>query len=431
MMNSIPGDVGPTAASSLLRILLHDSHQDTASLLAAHKKWGRLYVPDHNSDPGKFVNDLDPNRRLRVGYIGGEFSSLAASFFLLPLLKFRNRDQFETICYHSAEFENDVTREFASLTDTWRKIAQRASAQAAAQIRSDKIDILVDIAGHYQDNRFDVFAKRAAPIQITYPNYPSTTGVSAIEYIVTDQWVFQGDSEPQYTEKPILLPCGYLSYLPRRKPALSSLPALANGFVTFGIFQRPAKFSERFWDSVSEVLRRTPNSALTLQHLSAEMDTGDPANEYYLSLLTQYGVDAGRVSTYGTVAADETMEMYAKVDIALDTFPYNGQTTTCECLWMGVPVITLAGKWHSARVGQSILSTIGAESLVAKTAAEFVEKAIQLARDVRRLVHYRGTLRRQMLNSPLMDGTNVIALEQEYRRLWRSWCAQKEWEKTC
>jgi protein O-GlcNAc transferase len=311
---------------------LYDPAQTSESITKACLEFGRritparqaIFVPDE-SDTG--------DRPLRIGYLSGEFKFGPAYFFVAPLIANHNRDAFEVFLYHTSE-ASDPRTEWFSLQGQWRGCHGMTDDALRDLVRRDRIDILVDLSGPLPDNRLTLLAARAAPVQITFPNCPVTTGVPAIDYILTDRWTCPPGYETQYIEKPIFLSCGYLSYLPAENTAeISPLPALANGYVTFGLFQRRTKMNFRVWDLVAEVLRRCPNSRLLVQNNDPML--GAPDSESRAELVREFadrGIPADRLTLLGLRTQTQSLACMAMADIALDSFPYQGQTTTCECL---------------------------------------------------------------------------------------------------
>jgi protein O-GlcNAc transferase len=418
--------------SELLHVLLHDPQQAAATLRAAHQRWEETSVTAGAVLPAH-TNLQDPERRLRIGYLCGEFYSAPSAHFLMPLIRFRNRIQFHLTCYYTGPRRDAFTGAYMREADRWRTAAWSTDAQLAGQIRDDAIDILVHLSGHYEHHRLSVLSERPAPLQAVFPNYPSTTGVSAAGHILTDRWVCPEGSENQYCEAAIHIPEGYLSYLPPRNPEITAPPCGNTGPITFGVFQRPAKYHPGFWDVVAQILTKCPGSTLLLQFASRELDHLESSVcEQFRSIMQDRGIDPASLRLRGPLGPAENLEFFAGADIALDTFPYNGQTTTCECLWMGVPVISLAGQSHVARVGLSILSRIGLSDLVAHSPSEYVECATRLAADRSRLTTLRRGLRERMGASSLMNGQSIAGIEREYRRLWRDWCApHRKMESKC
>ena len=371
-----------------------------------------------------YANRPQPERRLRIGYVSGEFFGGAAFHFLFPLLQNHDRTQVEVFCYNSRTKSDVCTQLFQQVPDVWRDITRLTEAQLTQQIRDDTIDILVDLSGHFPGNRLAVFQTRPAPVQVTIPNYPSTTGASAIDYIISDPWLSPVESNEAYTEEVVRLPSGFLPYQPPADaPAVSTLPALRKAAVTFGLFHRPPKLNAGVWDVVVEVLRRVPGSRLLVHHGYLEIDIAkSAARDQVIREMESRGVSGERASFRGPLPHREHMALIREVDIGLDAFPYNGQTTTCECLWMGVPVIAIEGRTHVARMGLSLLNRVGMGELVATSPEEYVEKAVALAVDLSRLAQLRSELRPRMQQSGLVDARAVARdLESAYRVMWSRW----------
>jgi predicted O-linked N-acetylglucosamine transferase (SPINDLY family) len=293
-------------------------------------------------------------------------------------------------------------------------------------IRRDGVDILVDLSGHFQHNRLTVFTRRPAPVQVSFPNYPGTTGVEEIDYILTDRWTTPEGSESEYAEEPYRLPSGYLVYRYAGVP-LTPLPAASNGYLTFGMFQRPGKLHKGVWAVITETLRRTPESRLLIHFGSAELDEeGSGQRERLLGILKDGGVGTERIVFRGSRISPEHLAVVGEADIALDAFPFNGQTTTCDCLWMGVPVISLRGQTHVSRVTPALLDRLDLGELAAETPAGYVEQALRLAGSLERLAALRAGLREKMQERWMTGGSRLAQeIEQAYRTMWRRWCASQ------
>ena len=408
--------------SQYLCFLLHDRHQDAALIRRAHEEWAGTHIEQVPSLCA-WTNVVASERRLRIGYVCGEGAGVPSYYFLTSLLDFRNRERFHVTWYHASADSGGRTKDFAAKADCWRDISGSLDEHAVEQIRRDQIDVLVDVSGHYEGNRLGIFGRRAAPVQVSFPNYPCTTGVREIGYIFTDEWSCPAGTEAQYTEKALKIPSGYLSYSMPAAPLLSESPVDANGVITFGIFQRPAKFTTEFWDAVASILRECRGSSLLIHYASRELDEPDSrAQRAVCAQLEKRGVDQERIRFTGRVGAFDHLEVIARTDIALDTFPYNGQTTTCECLLMGVPVISISGGYHAARMGLAILDRVGCGDLCANSIQDYVELAVQLAKDRRRLTCFRRELRTRLTDSSLVGGSSVREIEEKYLEIWRHWC---------
>ena len=290
-------------------------------------------------------------------------------------------------------------------------------------IQEDQIDILVDLAGHSGKNRMKLFARKPAPIQVSYLGYPNTTGLAAMDYRITDAIADPpGITDRYYTEKLIRLHEGFLCYHPSDgSPEILDPPCLENGYITFGSFNNRAKINSKMVALWSDLLLQVPDSRLILKS-SLEMDRD--ARQELLSLFVKKGIAASRIEILSYLPFCEHLKQYQRVDIALDTFPYNGTTTSCEALWMGVPVLTLVGNTHASRVGASILSHLELTEWIVSSIDDYAKTTAMLANDIDNLKHLRRTLREKFQNSSLMDRKSfVLKLEAAFRRMWTNWCA--------
>ncbi len=364
---------------------------------------------------------------LRIGYLTGEFTSGPPFYFLSSLLGNHDRASVELFLYHTRHKFDEQTEWYKRLGQ-WRDCREWDDETIHRQIRSDEIDILTDLSGFFPEHRLRIFAKRAAPVQATYPNCPVTTGIASIDYIFTDVWTCPRGSEDQYSEQVVRLPSGYLVYAPPPgTPPLSPLPAIGNnGTITFGLFQRRAKMNSSVWDAIADILRQCPRSRLLVHN-------GDPSlddrNSYSRREITNEfssrEIDKGRLNFIGARNYMDALRTMARADIALDTFPFQGQTTTCECLWMGVPVVTLPGRAHVSRVGSAILQRSGFAELVAETQRDYITTALHLASDLDRLSRMRAGLRDRLAASSLLDGKRLARdVQAAYRWMWNNWCTQ-------
>ena len=419
------GPVSPYTHSIFLNALLHHPASTASSLLREHQRWAELYCPR----PVRriFLNAPDPRQRLRVGYITGQFISVPTCHFFLPAFLNHDRDVCETFCYHSRPMYDPYTEEYRRAAAHWRDVQLKSEAQILAAIRRDRIDVLVDLSGHYPYHQLRVFGRRAAPVQVAFPNYPSTTGLSSIDYLITDSWTTPPGAEQNYAETPVRLGSGYLPYQPPSQAPrkIGPLPALESGEVTFGLFQRPAKMNPGFWDATAAIMRRLPHSRLLIHYGSRDLENPTGATRSRMvGELESRGVAGRRLRFQATLRLADHLALLSQVDIALDTFPYNGQTTACECLWMGVPVITLAGDSHVSRVGKALLERVGLFDWVASDTGEYVEIAARFGGDLDKLASVRSSLRQRVRSSPLLKHRKITGeLESAYREMWRKWCS--------
>jgi len=413
--------------SFFVYMLLFDPRETAESIKKACQEFRRFICPPPPAHFRRRPWDAE-RKQLRIGYLSGEFTGGAAFYFLSPLLGNHERDTVEVFCYHTRQAFDDQTRWYQGVS-RWRDCRGWDDKRLRNQIRADGIDILVDLSGFFPDHRLRIFAGRVAPVQAAFPNCPVTTGIASIDYIFTDRWTCPKGSEMQYTERAVRLPSGYLAYAPPPDaPPLSPLPAAQNGNLTFGLFQRRPKMNGGVWDAVAETLHGMPDSRLLIQHGDPTLEDRDSrARRELVHQFSERGIDEGRLDFIGACNHLDTMASMARADIALDTFPYQGQTTTCECLWMGVPVVALSGRAHVARVGSAILQRVGLGELTAETPQDYVRIALNLARDRERLAAMRGTLRDQVRASSLLDGKRLArTVEAAYCWMWRNWCIGAE-----
>jgi predicted O-linked N-acetylglucosamine transferase (SPINDLY family) len=416
----------PQTHSTLLYLQLFDPGQSGERLCRAHLQWARTHLKRLRSPPS-FANRPDSNRPLKIGYLTAALLTTPTYYFVAPFLSNHNRDEFAIYVYDACPDESCSGSSHDEVAVAWRDVRNTSAEAIAKMIHQDGIDILVDLMGHHSLNRLDVFSLRPAPLQVTFPNYPCTTGLAEIDYFLTDVWTSPLGVDSEYVEHLHRLPTGCLVYSPPPSaPAVAPLPALDRGYVTFGVFQRPAKMNPRFWDSVAAVLHHVPKSRLLLHHSSPEYGReGSVVRELIRSESASRGISIERISFCGTLPLPAHLELLAQADIALDTFPYNGQTTTCECLWMGVPVITRAGNSHVSRVGSGIMHQAGFSTWVAASAEHYLAIATQLAGDLYSLASCRAGMRTRVSASPLVDAAaRTRQLEAAYRRFWCDWCTR-------
>ncbi len=413
----------PYLHSTLLNSLLHDPRESGATLRDAHVEWDARHSLPRRTGP--YRNSPDPERRLRIGYLTGEFMENPSYFFLLPIVKNYDSQVVETFAYHTRPQVDHCTAAYRNAFHHWQDVCGSGDEEIAGAIRQDEIDILVDASGHFPYHGLAALSLRPAPLQVTLANYPATTGLSAFDYVFTDCWTCPAGKEYWYVERPWRLPSGYFAWEPAAgAPDVTEPPVRHNGAITFGIFQRPSKLNGRVWDAVAAVMQRVSGSRLLIHQGTRDLDRPDGhTRTQYAAELACRGIAADRITFRGTLVWREHMESLSSADMALDTFPYSGQTTTCECLWMGIPVISLAGDTHASRVGASILHRVGHPEWVANSADEYVDMAAGLAADPAALGGIRAALRDEMGMSPLACPARVARdFESAYRSMWRAWC---------
>lgn len=408
---------------SNLLFALHYTPAAPAEVIArAHRYWDERHARPRLPAAPVYANVRDPDRRLRIGYVSPDFCAHSCAYFSEPLLRAHDRSAVEIFCYPTSRREDVVTRRFQALADHWRPLVGLSDAAADAMIRHDRIDILVDLAGHTCDSRLLAFASRPAPVQVSWLGYPDTTGMSAIDYRLTDAVADPpGDADRWNAERLVRLDGGFLAYQPVVDAPLEEIPpALGRGWVTFGSFNNTAKVTPEVIRVWSEILKQIPDSRLIVK----SRPLGDPAtSNRYAALFAGQGVAPHRFELLTRMEpVDNHLRAYDRIDIALDPFPYNGTTTTCEALWMGVPVITLAGPNHVSRVGASLLTHCGLPDMVAADEAGYIAAARALAGDLGRLAELRRGMRNRLEQSPLTDYPGFARkIETAYRRMWRDW----------
>jgi protein O-GlcNAc transferase len=339
---------------------------------------------------------------------------------MLPVLENHDKTQVEVFAYAQAPLSDAVTQRLRASIDCWRDIVGRSDAQVADLIRQDQIDILVDLSMHTAGNRLLVFAAKPAPVQVTWLGYPGSTGLQTIDYRLSDPYLDPlGEDESIYSEQTIRLPDTFWCYDPMdgRDIPINPPPALERGEITFGCLNKFTKLNPQNLALWAKVLAQVKNSRLLL--------LTDPGSHVQrtISELAGHGIDPARLEFIPRRSHQEYLKLYHRIDIALDTLPYNGHTTTIDGLWMGVPTVSLAGATAVGRAGVSILSNIGLLELIAKSEAQFVQIAVALAQDLPKLSNLRSTLRQRMEQSPLMDAPRFARnIESAYRQMWRTWC---------
>lgn len=413
----------PTSASMHSQLLLTLLYQPSCTpevLREELARWNAVHAEPLRDAVVAHRNGCDPGRRLRIGYVGSFFCSHVCATFLEPLLSHHDASEFEITCYSGVARPDDVTRRFMESAARWRDVGGLRDADLAGLVRADEIDILVDLHLHTSDNRLPVFARRPAPVQVTWLGYPGTAGMLAMDYRFTDPYLDPPGSDSDqsgYSEQSVALET-FWCYGPNgTEPEVNAPPALAQGCVTFGCLNNYCKVNPGVLELWAAVLRACPGSRLLI--------LSEPGRHRLraLDLLGRHGVDPGRVSFEPRRPRREYMELYHRIDVALDTFPYAGHTTTLDATWMGVPVVTLAGHTVVGRGGVSILSNTGVPELIARTPEEYVRIAVDLANNLERVAEYRRSLRPRMAAGVTTDAPRFAkTVERAYRRMWERWC---------
>ena len=411
------------AHSNLLFCLNYKADVKQETIYYESIEWDKRLRDSLKADTVQYMNSLATDRRLRIGYVSPDFRLHSVAFFIEPVIQAHNREKVEVFCYANVRRPDKVTRRLQSEADNWFSLVGRAVEDVADRIQKDRIDILVDLAGHSNNNCLPVFALKPAPVQVSWLGYPNTTGLREMDYRLTDTVADPvGEADDLHSETLIRLKHGFLCYQPTTTaPKVGSLPCLERGSITFGSFNNLTKVTPEVINVWARILHGVPGSCLLLK---AKQLADDQTRKHVGEMFALEGIGKERLEMHGRMPRqEEHLDLYRRVDIGLDPFPYNGTTTTCEALWMGVPVITLQGQRHSGRVGASILHRVGLNELVASSIERYIELARSLALEHKRLQGLRSGLRNLMQDSKLMNSTLFTGhLEEVYRQMWRTYC---------
>ena len=414
-------NVSPSVHSDLLRTLNYTDSHTPEEIFQEHRRWALRHASPFTAQPVRFANSPDPDRRLRIGFISPHFRKHAVTFFFESVLAEFEPAQFEIVLYSDAVRPDEYSARLRAHATLWRDVAQLSDEQIAALVRSDGVDILIDLSGHTPGHRLLAFARKPAPVQMTWNGYPNTTGMDAMLYRITDASCDPpGETEHLHSERLVRLPSIYMSWRPpRNAPDVSPLPCERTGRVTFASFNACYKLTDSILQLWSAILARIPSSRLLLlavPTVSTEQRIRD--------IFERLGTAPNRLDIRGRLEHEAFLAVHSEADIALDPFPYHGTTTTCFALWMGVPVVSLCGRTHVSRVGSSLLANVGLSNLVASDREDYIRIACDLASDAARLADIRQGLRTRMLASALTDGAACAkALQHTWRSAWTEWCA--------
>jgi predicted O-linked N-acetylglucosamine transferase (SPINDLY family) len=408
------------ACSNRLCALRCDPAVGPEVLAEAHAAFNRRFAAPLRAAWQAHANSRDPDRPLRLGFVSPAFCRGPMGSFLIRALENLDRTQYEIYCYSDRSRDDALSVRFQAASSAWFRTAGLSDEQLTARIRGDRIDVLFDLAGHAPHHRLLVFARRPAPIQITWIDSVGSSGLEAMDYVLADDRLIPRQCEAQYRERVLRMPHGYVCYEPADvAPAVAPLPAADRGFVTFGSFNQPAKIQAQVVRLWSEILRRVPDSRLVMKYRGL---TGTLARRQYREWFEAEQIAAHRVELLPHSPLDQCLAEYRRIDIALDPFPHNGGLTTCDALWMGVPVVTCPGQTFASRQSLSHLSTIGLTETIAADLDEYVEIAVRLASDLPHLAALRAGLREQMAGSPLCDGKRFAQdFMAAVREAWREW----------
>jgi protein O-GlcNAc transferase len=416
----------PDAASSrsnLIRILHYHPDYDAQTIREECRQWNSWHAEPLMRDTRPHTNIPDPERRLRIGYVSPDFREHVDSFFTVPLLSNHDHRQFEIVCYAQVTHPDAMTERLRGYADVWRSILGLSDQHVADMVRRDQIDILIDLKLHTADNRLLLFARKPAPVQVSWLGYPGTTGLATIDYHVTDPYLDPpGLFDASSGEESLRLPDTFWCYDPLNdQHMISALPARKSGAITFGCLNNFCKVNDECLALWARVLQAVQGSRLLLRAPHG------PARDNVLARLGQEGIAASRIDFVAWQSRHEYLNLYHKVDLGLDPLPYNGHTTSLDAFWMGVPVLTMLGKTMVGRAGWSQLCNLDLKELAAETPEQYIAIVAQLAEDLPRLEELRRTLRQRMMQSPLMDANRFARnMESAYRQIWGRWCRDRQ-----
>ena len=420
--------INPTLAvawSNLLLSLNYSEETTPAQLLEAQREFAGQFDPGLEAERSFTRPSERRKRKLRIGYVSPDFRRHVVAFFIEPVLQKHDRNLFDVYCYFTSTEADATTRRIRDLSDVWRELGHFSFDDAERVMLADELDVVIDLAGHTARNLLPVLARRVAPVQVTWLGYPSGTGVASMDWRITDRWADPApDADPQYVERLYRLPEVFLAFRPDAEwpSARVVSPHQTKGYVTFGSFNNFVKISDvaiRLW---AAILAGVPGARLAIKTLALRDEV---LRQETLTRFEALGFDISRLDLLGpSDSHHDHLTTYSNIDIALDTFPYHGTTTTCEALWMGVPVVTLAGDRHAARVGVSLLTAIGCEELIGYSPDAYIAIAVALAHDPERIALLRRTLRQRLAGSSLGNVERLTRqVEAAYLDMHAQWLA--------
>ena len=411
----------PVTFQNLLFLMLCSGEASDEDIFDWHKRFARQFeVPLLAGTHMEYPNPVDPERILRVGYVSPDFRGHVVGRCIAPVLEKHDRTRFAIHCYYNNDIEDDLTESIRNSCDKWLNIRHLNDEQFCEEVRKDQIDILVDLSGHTPGNRLLAFARKPAPVQVSYLDYSATTGLSSIDYRLTDRLCDpERIADPYYSETLYRLPATYWLYKPSTMYGGNAIKANGDGHIIFAClnsFYRVTDTAIQLW---AEILRHLPSAKLVF--------IGVPVGSTRNALLERFGnlgIGADRIELFGLLTYENYIDLIRATDIALAPFPYNGAMTLLDCLWNGVPVVALeGGKTFRSRMGNSILTTLGLDNLIAKNREDYIGIALKIAGKRRWRNELRMTLRDRIKDSVLyQDSTFTVAMEDAYRQMWRTYC---------
>ncbi len=408
-----------SAHSNLLFSLAHNSTVDAAMLFHEHYRFGERFEASFRANYPVHTNSKNPDRTLRIGFVSGDFRNHALAFFIEPVLvHLSGCPGLSLFAYYNHYIEDTVTKRMSGYFTKWHFIVGSSDAAVDEMIRADSIDILIDLSGHTSNNRLLTFARKPAPLQASWMGYPGTTGLKGMDYYLADRYFLPEEGFwGQFTEKILSLPASAPFMPSEEAPEVNVLPALSNGYLTFGSFNRPSKLSHSVIASWAQLLRLLPSSVLVLGSIPQDGHTA------MIDLFSEEGIEPERLSFKPRCSMAEYLALHHQVDICLDTFPYNGGTTTCHAIWMGVPTLTISGNTPASRQGATLLSHLGLEGFIARDTDDFLQKGLNWANDLEALALIRSALRERFSNSALARPELIaMGLARGFRIMWQRWC---------
>jgi protein O-GlcNAc transferase len=407
------------AYSNMLFAMLYMEQYSAQEVWHEHQRYAQRLQSHVLAKPLPHANERTPERRLKVGYVSADFRNHAVAYFIEPILAAHDKTQFEIYCYYNHTASDARTARIAVLADHWLACKGMSDEQLATRIRADGIDILVDLSGHTANNRLPMFARKPAPVQVTWIGCAGTTGLTAMDYRITDIYMDPpGMTECFHSETLLRLPGSNITYRPEPGcPDVNELPALATGRVVFASLNSLTKVNQSVVNLWSRILLALPQSTLMLANV-----TEDAIAQRLIAMFGSAGIASERLQLEPRMTMLDYLTLHHQIDVALDPFPYNGGTTSVHSLWMGVPVVTLAGKHAVSRVGVAVVSRVGLEQFAAHTEEEYFQCAVQTAQNLQALNQLRQSLRARMSEADCGPEGITRNLEDTYRSVWAKWC---------
>jgi len=409
--------------SNLVYLLSFHPGYDAVEISRQQRRWNEMHAAPLKSAIRPHDNERSPDRRLKIGYVSPDLCQHVVGQNLFPLLSEHDHKQFEIYCFSSVSRPDAFSELLRGHADVWRDVAENDDEELAEIIRGDGIDVLVDLSLHMAHNRLLVFARKPAPVQVTYLGYCASTGLETIDDRLSDPFLDPPETDLSvYSEQTMRLLETWWCYGPAGPtPEAPAAPSEKAGYVTFGCLNNFAKVSPGALDLWAEILSALPGSRMIIHSYPGSHLDGVRAR------FAASGVSGDRLEFVAKQPWTDYLQTYGRIDVALDPFPYGGGITTCDALWMGVPVVSLAGQTAVGRGGKSILSNLGLSELVARRPRQYVQTAVTLAQSPARLIELRRTLRHRMLTSPLMNARRFARnVENAYRQMWKQWCLSQD-----